>query len=667
MTDNLVPTKKIRIPAELVLFLFPVFPMFWPIGSSTVYSLAILAGIYFLLSGKTRSQIGRNEKLVFFACAFFFFSALLSIKLGRISDETVARLGLYAHFLFVIPLYYLWTAIKPKQEYFWFGLAAGAIVACVIAIIDIFISEQSKATGVQHHIVFGGLSLAMGTMAYFGISIFQQRRKWATGIFYLALLCGIGASILSGSRGVWIALPALLIVIGWHTYKTAGRIAILTLIVTVIVALGASYLSNKQTIDHRLSLAVSEIKTYQPGGKGSVKDRFEMWRGAWKIFAENPVRGVGVGAYKNEFARLVASKEFDKRFLRYNEPHNDYLAVLSEKGLIGFTALLMVYLVPLSLFLSLVRVENDNSFALAGIAFVLFFMILSLSSTLFNGTLTTVFYTFYLSALTYFSLAASREKSNRNNIRQQPITVTVIAKNEADRIEICLSSVTGWADEIVVLDSGSEDNTVEIAKRFTEKVICTDWPGYAKQKQRAVNLSKNDWVLSLDADEIVTKELKKEINKVLSIASDADGYRVPRLLVLEGKRLDFAGYTRPLRLFRKSKCQFSASIVHESIKVSSGKVAILRSHLLHNAYRSLAHANEKFSQYACLWAKEKASTKKSTNILIAVGRSLAIFLSLYILRLGFLDGWRGATISYIYMKYTYNKYRLLKSIRTSTT
>lgn len=666
MTDNLVPTRKIRLPVELMLFLFPVFPMFWPDGSSAVYSLAILVGIFFLLSGKTRSQIGRNQKLVFFACAFFFFSALLSIKANRISDDTVARLGLYAHFLFVIPLYYLWAAIKPKQEFFWFGLAAGAIVACVIAVIDIIVSGQGRATGAQHPIVFGGLSLAMGTMAFFGLSILQGKRKWTKAIFYFALLCGIGASILSGSRGTWIALPALLILIGWHTYKIFGRTAILALFVTVVVALGASYLANKQSIDSRISLAVSEIKTYQPGGKGSVKDRFEMWRGAWKIFVENPIRGAGVGAYKNEFGKLVASKKFDKRHLNYNEPHNDYLAALSEKGLIGFTALLMVYLVPLSLFLSLVRAEGGNSFAMAGIAFILLFMHLSLTSTLFNGTLTTVFYTFYLSVLTYFSLDTTNKKGRENCRRQHRITVTVIAKNEADRIEPCLSSVADWADEIVVLDSGSEDNTVEIAKRFTQKVVCTDWPGFAKQKQRALDMATSDWVLSLDADEVMTEELKQEIDRILSSAPKLDGYHFPRHLILAGKRLDFAGRDHPLRLFRKSVSRFSESKVHERIIVATGKIGTTKSILLHNAYRSPAHMVEKLDQYASLWSEQERTRSRSVNSLSAISHASWAFLAEFILRLGILDGWRGFKYVAAQTGYTFRKYAMLRKSYVDT-
>lgn len=404
-------TRKKQLPVELLLFLFPVFLFFWPHGSKAVYSIAILVGIFLLISRKMWSQFGRNERLVLFSCAFFFISAFLSIKLDNIIKVPSARLGLYAHFLFVFPLYYLWKTIKPKQEYFWLGLAAGAIIAMLIAIVDILIYDQNRATGIHHPVAFGGYSLLTGAMAFFGLKYFWNSKKWVALILILALMGGIGASLLSGSRGIWIAFPVLLIILSWYAKQVLERKTFVALILVIAISIMGFYFANKQSIDNRLSLAHNEITTYKPMARGPVKDRIEMWRAAWKIFTENPVRGAGVGAYNNELARLVASKEFDEYLLRYKEPHSDYLTVLSERGLIGLTALLAIYLVPLGLFISLVRIEGGNDFALAGIVFVLLFMHFGLSGTSFTNTMPTFFYIFYLSALTYFAVGSSDQTS----------------------------------------------------------------------------------------------------------------------------------------------------------------------------------------------------------------------------------------------------------------
>ena len=121
-----------------------------------------------------------------------------------------------------------------------------------------------------------------------------------------------------------------------------------------------------------------------------------------------------------------------------------------------------------------------------------------------------------LAALTALIMRRYERQFENCPQRKQTLSVTMIAMNEADRIEPGLQSVTGWADEIIVLDSGSTDNTVEIAKRYTDKVFVTDWPGYGPQKQRALEKATCDWVFSLDADEELTPQLRCDIDRALN-------------------------------------------------------------------------------------------------------------------------------------------------------
>ena len=164
------------------------------------------------------------------------------------------------------------------------------------------------------------------------------------------------------------------------------------------------------------------------------------------------------------------------------------------------------------------------------------------------------------------------------------LSVTIITKNEEDRIADCLSSVAEIADEIIVLDSGSDDKTVEICKRYTDKVFETDWPGYGIQKQRALEKASGDWVLAIDADERLTPELADEIRTVLDSNPEEVAFKTKWAVVVFGKQLNYGRSARyVLRLFRREGARFSEDIVHEKVilpdrqgwKIESSFVALL--------------------------------------------------------------------------------------------
>lgn len=253
--------------------------------------------------------------------------------------------------------------------------------------------------------------------------------------------------------------------------------------------------------------------------------------------------------------------------------------------------------------------------------------------------------------------------SSTNKQRVKTLSVTVITKNEADRIETCLQSVANWADEIIVFDSGSEDNTVELARQFTDQVFVTDWPGYGAQKQRALERATCDWVLSIDADEALTPELRQEIDMVLSSEPKCVGYRLPWAVILFGKRLDHGRSGRaPLRLVRREGARFSQSMVHEHIILPEGSIGKMRGRLLHNSHRDFRHAVDKFSKYAWLWAQQRYEKGKRVGMMSALTHGGWMFFMVYILRLGFLDGWRGFLMAILYAQYTFNKYAALWSL-----
>ena len=191
--------------------------------------------------------------------------------------------------------------------------------------------------------------------------------------------------------------------------------------------------------------------------------------------------------------------------------------------------------------------------------------------------------------------------------RRHTLSVCMICKNEADRIEPCLQSVAGWADELIVFDSGSTDGTVEIVRRYTEQLTLTDWPGYGPQRQRSLEAARGDYVLTIDADERVTPELRRQIDEVLAQDTvPCAVYRMPWKPVVLGVTLQHGGrYGSPqARLFRREGARFPDKQVHETLIFPPGPVGRLSGGLLHDSYRDYRHMVDKHTQYAWLLARD---------------------------------------------------------------
>ena len=245
------------------------------------------------------------------------------------------------------------------------------------------------------------------------------------------------------------------------------------------------------------------------------------------------------------------------------------------------------------------------------------------------------------------------------------LSVIVIVKDEADRIADCLSSVTGIADEIIVLDCGSSDNTVEICRQFTNKVFETDWPGYGKQKQRALDKATGDWVLSIDADERLTPELADEIDAVIKSKPEEVAFKIQWAVVAFGKQLNHGRSARFVgRLFRREGASFTDAIVHEKVRFAAGKVGKLKNRLLHYSIRDYEHLMSKSCQYAWLGGIKRYETGKQGGGLWGASiRAILVFLQIYILRGGFLDGSVGFLIAVNYSQGAFNKYAALWSLQ----
>lgn len=220
------------------------------------------------------------------------------------------------------------------------------------------------------------------------------------------------------------------------------------------------------------------------------------------------------------------------------------------------------------------------------------------------------------------------------------LSVAIITKNGANTIRRTLESVR-FADEIVVLDSGSNDDTMAICKKYTAHVFSTDWPGFGKQKNRAISYTHGDWVLSLDDDEELTKELQVEIQEILKKPKYI-AYTIPRHSTYLGKFIQYGDWhnDKPIRLFRKDKAQFNDAPVHEKLNID-GNIGHLTQFMNHYTFRNLDQVIDKMNQYSTLSAQQRFFEGKKGGIGKAILHASWSFIRGYLLRRGFLDGREG--------------------------
>ncbi len=225
----------------------------------------------------------------------------------------------------------------------------------------------------------------------------------------------------------------------------------------------------------------------------------------------------------------------------------------------------------------------------------------------------------------------------------EKLSAVIITLNEEDNIERCLRSLD-WVDEIVVVDSGSTDRTVELCKAHGARVIKTEWQGFGPTKHLAVEQATHDWILSIDADEQVTPELREKIKSLLQAPDPQIAYRIKRHPFYLGKHIRYCGWQKdfPLRLFNRRFGNFNYKSVHESVRFQ-GKVLYLQEGLNHYTYPTIASHIVKLNRYTDLSLNEMPKGKR-ISVLGAIGRALFRFIRMYVLRFGFLDGGTGLVL-----------------------
>ena len=236
-------------------------------------------------------------------------------------------------------------------------------------------------------------------------------------------------------------------------------------------------------------------------------------------------------------------------------------------------------------------------------------------------------------------------------------------------MSLCLSSVK-WADEIIFLDSGSQDRSLSIAKEFTKHIYSTDWPGFGEQKNRALSYATGDWILSIDTDEYLSEELQTNIKKLLSAPADSlsDAYLIKRASYYCGQLMRFGSWRNDwcMRLFKKDTAQFTHSVIHEKL-ITQGTSSQLPGILYHQAYQSLEQVINKMNNYSSISANALFKAQKKSSVSKAVARGAWTFFRDYFIKLGCFDGQSGLALAISNAQGCYYRYLKLYLLNNKST
>ncbi|HHB1586878.1 TPA: glycosyltransferase family 2 protein [Vibrio metschnikovii] len=249
------------------------------------------------------------------------------------------------------------------------------------------------------------------------------------------------------------------------------------------------------------------------------------------------------------------------------------------------------------------------------------------------------------------------------------LAVALIVKNEAKHLQACLETVADWVDEIVILDSGSTDDTQQIARRFTDKFFVNrDWQGFGPQRRLAQQYVTADYVLWLDADERITPELKRSIQQAVQANENQTLYSICRLSWVFGRYIRHCGWypDRVVRLYPTALTHYDDSLVHEKVIIQPGmQVKSLQGDAIHYTYNDIHHYLVKSAGYAKAWAEQREKRGKKSSISQGILHALGCFLKMYVIKAGFLDGKQGFLLSLLSAHSTFVKYADLW-VRTQT-
>jgi O-antigen ligase len=402
--------SALRHSVGLLVFLFPVFILSIDHWSSTILALLVLMAVslFFLPRGPELQTV---EKRILLVIGLFLAVLLLNFLLVDTGDFNYSRVRRYGRLLLAIPTFYLISRLNPRKDWLWYGVCVGAIFTGVLGCFQEVEFEpgerpDGRADGNSNPIVYGDISICLAFLAAASLPFFLRcKARWQLWLPVLGITGGLMGSYFAKTRGAWIALPVALVLYAW-LYRGYFGLKRIALVLVSMFCLGALLVSIPEVrVQLRLEKAYDDTILYISGENKhtSIGARFEMWETATDIFQEHPLLGAGAGEFKRRMIQGVAEGRFPARYEElFSEPHSEYLAALSSRGIIGLAALLLLLFVPLREFM---RAFGDyhtaELSAAAGATWLLAaFAVFSLTATVLETTRLVTFFAFYLAVFT---------------------------------------------------------------------------------------------------------------------------------------------------------------------------------------------------------------------------------------------------------------------------
>ncbi|MFT6404821.1 MAG: O-antigen ligase [Marinomonas primoryensis] len=364
------------------------------------------------------SEFTKEDRVLF---SIFALYAIAMFVFAYLDGWHVRELDRPSRFILALPVMLLLLKLVGRVQWLWFGVVLGAILAFTLAVYERSVLGLGRAQGSQHPIMFGNIGMMLGLISFVSSMYFLAKKRY----LWLALgivggLCGIGASVLSASRGGWVALPLIGFFLLWQSRFLLGKKTLVGALATSVFLIVVAVAVPQTGIKDRIDEAVSDVVKYDTGvdKKTSVGLRFEMWKAALIMFKSSPFIGVGEYGSVSVKTRIVEEGIVSAEVLGYSHAHNEYINALGLNGIVGFIFLMGIYLIPLKLFLKKIRQYPDNwnvkSYAMAGALVPMSYMDFGLSQVMFSHNIGVMMYAF---PIVYFWAAvrwAEREALAKN-------------------------------------------------------------------------------------------------------------------------------------------------------------------------------------------------------------------------------------------------------------
>lgn len=404
------------------MFLLPACSIVVKHGASIPSTLLILTALMTLPFISRKEPLFKQEIILLLIFCAFFVWAIISMYISEINSDALRRIGVYSRFFTFVPVYFLIRRVKPNINWLLAGVVAGSLAAGTYAIAQIWFELKNyypgRASGTHNPIYFGNTALLLGFISLAMIN--TCKTNFYKAIVLLGFIMGLTACMLSGSRGSWLAIPFLSLLIimqHWHAFSSKAKFRLIAAFICIPLLL---YSIPQTGVTQRIETTDQQLFQYDAGliHNNSVGLRLEMWRIAFDIFKAKPLMGAGTGSYPSQKKQLIASGTYHQAVISFKDPHNEYLNVMATRGIIGLLILLAILLYPIYL---LNRYRNAKSSEIRALAYVglhlaIGYIFTSLTAASFERVLPITFYVFIMYstvAMLHIKLAANNAETKQ--------------------------------------------------------------------------------------------------------------------------------------------------------------------------------------------------------------------------------------------------------------